>query len=124
MTPSGNLAKAYAGICYYNLGDFEKAIKFLSQYDGDDQYFSVAVVGMIGDCYAELGETANAIKFFTKASDSGNEVLAPLYLKKAGVLFELDGDKDNAMKNFQKIKIEYPTSTESQDIDKYIARLQ
>jgi tetratricopeptide (TPR) repeat protein len=36
LTTSGNLAKAYAGICYYNLGEYEEAIRFLSAYDGND----------------------------------------------------------------------------------------
>ncbi len=124
MTPSGNLAKAYAGICYFNLGDYEQAVKFLSQYDGDDQYFSISVIGLIGDCYAEMNEPKNAIKFFSKAADSKNDVLAPYYLKKAATLLELEGDKEKALKNYQAIKDSYPMSAEAQEVDKYIARLQ
>ena len=124
MTPSGNLAKAYTGICYFHLGDYEQAIKFLSQYDGDDQYFSVSVVGLIGDCYAELNEPKNAIKFFNKAADVDNDILTPYFLKKAAALYELEGDKDKALKNFQTIKDDYPMSAEAQEADKYIARLK
>lgn len=124
MTPSGNLAKAYAGICYYHMGDYEQAIKFLSQYDGDDQYFSVSAVGLIGDCYAELNEPKNAIKFFSKAADAENDILTPYFLKKAAVLLELEGDKEKALKNYQTIKDTYPMSAEAQEVDKYIARLQ
>lgn len=124
MTPSGNLAKAYAGICYYQLGDYEQAIKYLSQYDGDDQYFSVAAIGLIGDCYAELNEPKNAIKFFNKAADAENDILTPYFLKKAALVYELEGDKEKALKNFQSIKDDYPMSAEAQEVDKYIARLQ
>jgi tetratricopeptide (TPR) repeat protein len=124
MTPSGNLAKAYAGICYYNLQDYDQAIKFLSQYDGKDEYFSIMVIGLIGDCYAELEQPANAIKFFSKAADAKNEVLSPLYLKKAAVMHELGGSKDKALKNYLKIKEEYPMSIEAQEVEKSIARLQ
>lgn len=124
MTPSGNLAKAYAGICYYRLGDYEQAIDFLSSYDGDDDYFSIAVVGLIGDCYAELGETKNAIKFFSKASGEKNDVLSPLYLKKEAIIHESEGAADKALKLYQTIKETYPLSMEAQDVDKYIARLQ
>ncbi len=123
MTPSGNLAKAYTGICYYNLKNYDEAIKALSQYDGDDEYFAITVIGLIGDSYAELNETANAIKFFNKAADANNEVLTPLYLKKAAVLYELEGDKDKALKNYLKIRDDYPMSTEAQEVEKYIARL-
>ena len=124
MNSSGNLAKAYAGICYYNLQDYEKAIDFLTKYDGDDEYFSVTVIGLIGDAYAELEQLDNAVKFFNKAADAKNQVLTPFYLKKAAVLLESDGKKEEALKNFLKIKNEYPMSTEAQEVDKYIARLQ
>jgi tetratricopeptide (TPR) repeat protein len=124
LTPSGNLAKAYAGICYLNLGQYEEAIKFLNAYDGDDQYFSVTVTGMIGDCYAELGDNDKAIKYFNEAAGTENDVLTPYFLKKAAILLEVGGEKEDALKNYTRIKDEYPMSTESQDIDKYIARLQ
>ena len=124
MTASGNLAKAYAGICYFHLGEYEQAVKFLSQYDGDDQYFAISVVGLIGDCYAELNEPKNAIKFFNKAADSENDILTPYFLKKAAVLYELEGDNEKALENYLSIKDDYPMSAEAQEVDKYIARLK
>jgi tetratricopeptide (TPR) repeat protein len=124
MTPSGNLAKAYAGICHYKLGDYEQAIKYLSQYDVNDSYFSLTVLGLIGDAYAELNEPKNAIKFFARAANAKNEVLSPYFLKKAAVMLELEGDKEKALKNYLRIKEEFPMSAEAQDVDKYIARLK
>ena len=67
ITKSGNLATAYAGICYYKLGQYENAIKFLSQYDSNDNYFSTSVIGLIGDAYVELGENSKALSYFEKA---------------------------------------------------------
>lgn len=124
LTASANLAKAYAGICYYHLGDYDQAISYLSGFDANDQYISVMAVGLIGDCYAELGEPQKAIKFFMKAADAKNDILSPLYLKKAAIVFESEGDVKAALKNYQAIQSDYPLSTESQDIDKYISRLQ
>ena len=74
ITKSGNLATAYAGICYYKLGQYENAIKFLSQYDSNDNYFSTSVIGLIGDAYVELGENSKALSYFEKAVDTKNEV--------------------------------------------------
>lgn len=124
LTTSGNLAKAYAGICYFHLGQYEDAIKYLSAYDGDDDYFSITVVGLIGDCYAETGDIEKAIKYFTNAAENENDVLTPFYLKKAAIMLETNGEKDKALANYMKIKEEFPLSMESQDIDKYIARIQ
>lgn len=124
LTPSGNLAKAYAGICHYHLGAYEESIKFLSAYDGDDQYFSLMVLGLIGDCYVELEDNDKALRFFTKVAESGNEVLSPVFLKKAAIVYEAEGKNDKALKNYRTIKEKYPLSQDSQDIDKYITRLQ
>ena len=67
MTPSGNLASAYAGICYYRLDDYQNALKYLSQFDGDDSYLTTAVIGLMGDCYVGLGDNAKAISYFEKS---------------------------------------------------------
>lgn len=124
ITNSGNLAAAYSGICYYKLGQYENAIKFLSQYDGEDNYFSIAVIGLIGDSYVELGETSKALNYFEKAADKKNDVLSPIYLKKAGEVYESLKKPEKALKAYTEIKDNYPKSNESADIDKYIARVQ
>jgi tetratricopeptide (TPR) repeat protein len=124
ITASGKLAAAYAGICYYKLGQYENAIKYLSQFDGKDSYFAASVIGLTGDCYVELGETSKAISYFDKAADKKNDVMSPVYLKKAGLVYESLNQPEKAEKEYTKIKDSYPKSTEAADIDKYIARVQ
>ncbi len=124
VTASGNLATAYTGICYYKLGQYDNAIKYLSQFDGKDEYFSTSVIGLKGDCYVELGETKKAIGYFEDAAAKNNEVLSPVYLKKAGLAYESLNEPDKALKAYNKIKEEFSKSAEASDIDKYIARLQ
>lgn len=123
MTASGNLASAYVGICYYKLDKYQEAIKYLTQYDGKDNYFKSAVVGLIGDCYAELGDAAKAQSYYKKTIADKNE-LTPTYLKKAGILYETNGNAAEAEKMYQQIKDNYSTSNEAYDIDKYLARVQ
>lgn len=122
-TSSGKLAAAYAGICYFHLGQYENAIDYLKKYSGDDEYFSVAVQGMIGDAYVELGETEKAIGYFEDAASEKNDVLSPIYLKKAGIAYESLGKADEALESYTEIKDNYPASAESSDIEKYIARV-
>ncbi len=124
FTSSGNLAKAYAGICHYNLGDYQEAIRFLSAYDGSDDFFAATVIGLTGDCYVELDQSSKAVKFFTKAASFDNETTAPIFLKKAAIAMEHEGDIKNALKNYIAIKEKYPMSQEAREIDKYITRLQ
>lgn len=123
MTASGNLANAYTGICYYKLGKYQEAVKYLTQYDAGDDYFKTSVIGLTGDCYAELGETGKAQDYYSKAIGQKNE-LSPVYLKKSGILFETKGQTADAEKMYLQIKNDYPKSMQAGDIDKYLARVQ
>jgi len=123
MTSSGNLASAYAGICYYKLGQYDDAINYLSQFDGKDENVSVTVTGLIGDSYVEKGDLKKALNYLEKAADSENEVLSPVYLKKAAVVYESLNLPEKALELYNQIKNDYPKSSEAADIDKYIARL-
>ena len=76
---------------------------------------------LLGDAYVELGEYGKAAKAFEAAAESGNEIIAPMSLKKAGLVYLKEEDKAKALKAFKAIKENYPTSSEAQDIDKYIA---
>ena len=69
ITSTGKLASAYAGICYFKLGQYDEAVKYLSKYSGSDNYFSVSVIGLIGDCYVNLNDNTKAIGYFEKAWD-------------------------------------------------------
>jgi len=124
ITASGKLATAYAGICYFKLGQYDNAIKSLSQYSGKDKNLSTTVLGLTGDCYVELGEASKAVSYFEKAADKDNAVLSPVYLKKAGLVYESLNQAEKAEKAYTQIKEKYPKSNEASDIDKYLARVQ
>jgi tetratricopeptide (TPR) repeat protein len=124
LTSSGNLASAYAGICYFKIGKYDDAIKYLSDYSGKDNYFKTTVIGLIGDCYVNLNDNDKALSYFEKAADMKNDVLSPVYLKKAGLVYESQNQPEKAEKNYTTIKEKYPKSSEASDIDKYLARVQ
>lgn len=122
-TSAANLAKAYAGICYYKMGDNEKALDLLKSFSGKDNMISPTVTGLIGDCYVNMGNIKEGIKYFEKAAnEADNEVISPTYLKKAGLAYENLKDYSNAIKVYNKIKENYFNSPEASTIDKYIVR--
>ena len=122
FTKTGNLAKAYAGICFYHLDDVESALKYLKEYKGKDEVFLSAVNSLIGDSYINLGETQNAIGYFKKAIKSENKSLNPIYLKKMALAYENLADYKGALEAYNTIKTKYPESQEASDVDKYIER--
>ena len=122
-TKAGNLAKAYAGISYMRLGQYDNAIKNLESFSANDILVSPAIIGAIGDCYVELDQTEKGISFFEKAANKAkNELVSPIYLKKAGIAYESLSKNAEAVKAYQTIKDQYPSSAEANDIDKYIER--
>ena len=117
----GELAALYAGICYYEKGDYENAAKYLKKFSADDLNIDPAANQLLGDAYVELGEYGKAASAFESAAKSGNDMIAPMSLKKAGIVYLHEGQKAKALKAFKAIKENYPSSAEAQDIDKYIA---
>ena len=117
----GKLAALYAGICYFEKGEYEEAAHYLKKFDADDLNIDPAAHQLLGDAYVELGEYGKAVKAFEAAAESGNEMIAPMSLKKAGIVYLHEGKNAKALKAFKAIKENYPTSAEAQDIDKYIA---
>ena len=120
----GKLAALYAGICYYQLGEYDQAAKFLKKFSAKDLTIDPAASQLLGDAYVELGEYNNAISAFNAAAKSGNKLIAPMSLKKAGIVYLEMDNKKAAKQAFETIKAEYPMSQEAQDIDKYIAIAQ
>lgn len=117
----GKLAALYAGICYYQLGQYEDAAAYLSKFSADDLTIEPAALQLLGDTYVQLEEYGKAAKAFEAVAKSGNDIIAPMSLKKAGFVHLELGNKAAAKKAFETIKADYPASTEAQDIEKYIA---
>jgi len=123
-TQAGELASYYTGIIYMQQGDFAIAIEALKDADLDDDLTAAVAAGAIGDCYLELGNYGEALSYFNEAIETSSNLLtAPIYLKKAALVHIENGDFEEALANFERIKEEYPSSTEARTIDSYIARV-
>ena len=120
----GELAALYAGICHYQLGNYEEAAHYLKKFSADDITIDPAARQMLGDAYVQMGELKKAAVAFRSAANSENDLIAPMSLKKAGFVYLELGDKESAHKVFTMIKEQYPASAEAADIDKYIALAQ
>jgi tetratricopeptide (TPR) repeat protein len=122
ITKTAKLAAAYAGLCYKSMGNYEKAIDYLDKCNSKDIMVSPALKGAIGDCYVELKELDKAADYFTQAASAENNVLSPLYLMKAGRVYEAMDKWGQALKVYEQIRDQYPLSQEGTTIEKYIER--
>ena len=122
-TAAGNLANAYSGICYAQLGKYEDAVKYLDKFNGKDQLVAPAILGTIGNCYAQMGQLDKAAATLIKAANRANSLsLSPIYLIQAGLIFEKQGKNAEAVEAYKQVKNKYANSYQAMDIDKYIER--
>ncbi len=120
-TKAANLAKAYAGICYAQLGKYEEAVKMLDSFNGKDQMVAPTILGAAGNCYAQLGQLDKAASTLMSAADKAdNNTLSPIFLMQAGEILVKQGKYDDAVDAYTKIKDKYFQSYQAMDIDKYI----
>jgi tetratricopeptide (TPR) repeat protein len=125
MTKPGNLANYYAGMIYLKKNDFEMAINYLEDFDADDHLIRPMATGAIGDAYLELGEKDKAAAYYLEAANlDDNGFTSPLFLYKAGQVYELLEDYDRAISIYTRIKTNYYKSNEGRSIEKNIARVQ
>jgi tetratricopeptide (TPR) repeat protein len=123
MTKSGNLAHYYLGMCYLKTGQFQQAIDNLKDFSSDDLIVGAMAKGAIGDAYCELGDMDKAAEYYMKAADyNENDYSTPLFLMKAGWVYEDQKKYDEALKAYERVQKEHVRSYEFREIEKYIAR--
>ena len=124
-TKTANLAKFYAAICQYNLGDYEAALKSINDYKGKDILIAAQALAVAGDCEVNLGNLKKGADYFKKAaSKADNSVLTPMNLAKAAVVYESLEDYKAALDVYNTIKTKYPESQEASIVEKYIERVK
>jgi tetratricopeptide (TPR) repeat protein len=121
---AGNLSHYYEGMSYLKMGDFQKAIKALQDFDGKGTLLAYQAWGALGQAYMETGNKSKAIDYFKKASSNKEDgLLTPMYLYQLGVVYEASNQLADAKSAFKRIKDEYPRSLEARDIDRELAKL-
>ena len=120
-------------MCYANQEkpDWKKALEYVEKFSPKgDMLISPASQMALGDIYANNDQVDKAVESFKKAAamadkkatDDTNNSVAPVAMRKAGVLLEATGKKAEALQIYKDIKAKYVNSAVFQDIDKYIER--
>ena len=131
-TPAGNLAEYMTGACYLHLGEFDKAIKHLKEFDGNGAgQIESAAFRMLGDAYAEQKKNDEALSNYKKAIDaasSKDESTKFLSLSRAALFCAATGKTKEAIEFFTRIKEEITTDFLRNnridfDADRYLAKL-
>lgn len=134
-TDAGNVATYQAGLCSYQLGKTKEAIKYLEDFDPqDDETVSPQALFALANCYAADKQLDKAVDTFKKAAKATEvPALCAEYLLQAGIILENQGKTQEALELYRQIKADYPSapvcSRQEQNgtilnaiIDKYIER--
>lgn len=124
-TETANLAHYYSGIIYLKKGNYQKAIDRLSAFDTESKMLQPLAYGGLGDAYTELEKYGKAVSYYMDAAKThANPYTAPIYLMKAGMIAEENGNLSKALSAYKKIKKDFPDSDQASEIEKYIARVE
>jgi tetratricopeptide (TPR) repeat protein len=125
-TDEANLAKYYAGISYFRIGDFNKSVEYLKDFSTNAKQVQAIAYGTTGDAYAELKKNDEAIDAYKKAGTHfpEDEGISSEYLYRAAALLETMGKTDDALTIYKEIKTKYPKTEKGFTADKFINRLQ
>ncbi len=128
-TASGNLARHYAGVCYMKMGEYDKALSYLTQYKAQKgsaaQIIYAQNIGLQGDIAVEKGNYTSAVALFKKAADSSeNPLTTPLYLRKAGMAAQAAGNMAEARELYESVVKLYPSTAEARTAEKYLGTVK
>lgn len=124
-TKAGNLAKYYAGCCYLRTGDFNSAIKYLSDFSTSAKPVQMMAYGALGDAYSELNKNDEAVSNYKKAASTftDDKNTSAEYLFRAALKLETLGKTSEAVELYKQIKNDFPQTQRGYEADKYINRL-
>ncbi|MEQ9423987.1 MAG: cytochrome C biosynthesis protein [Cyclobacteriaceae bacterium] len=124
-TKAANLSNYYAGVTYMQLGDYEAALRYLEDFDGDGFLLEAQATSLIGDAYMELEQYETAAGYYKQAANTNqDDNFSPIFLQKAAVAYEKINRLNDAHEAYSTIVNDFSTSTMFQDAKKHVARLE
>lgn len=127
-TDASNRAAYMTGAAYLHIKEFDKAIKYLKQFDGNgaSQVESRANM-MLGHAFAEKKNSDEALSYYKKAASVNpkDETFAADALLTAAAYAEALGKNKDAIELYEQVQEKYPlnTAVNNGEIDRHLAKL-
>ena len=122
-TKAGDLAKFCAGSIYLKKGNFDKAIRYLKDFDTDAPQIQARAYKLLGDAYSEQGKAKDAVEYYKKAArtfeEDDNAASEALFMA-AYLSDRLLNDKSGAIELYKEVKSKYSQTQWSFEADKYL----
>lgn len=124
-TDTGNLARYYAAVSEYNLGNTEQALAYMEEYEVPEGILGVGAISFKGVLLTELGRHSEAAEAYMEAANwDENTSTTPYNLLQAAYAYSDAGNEQQAIEQAEKIVSEYPDSPQTVDARRLAGRLQ
>lgn len=121
---AGEIAKFYLASAYYQLGNYDEALKNFEECSPGDELLVTSRLSGMADCYEAKGSYREAAEYFERAAvKNPKDVNVPENLSNAARNYAQAGEKDKALDLYRRLKKNFPTTTFGRDADRYIAQL-
>lgn len=123
-TNAGNLARYYAAVCEYNLGNLEEALNYVREFDAPDGILGVGPISFHAMVLTDLGRHNEAAEIYVEAAEwDMNESTTPYnYLEAANAYYDA-GQYDMARQYARAIVDDYPNSNQVADANRILGLL-
>jgi len=122
---NGSLARFYLANCYYNLGEYDKALAEFEEVDAPTDLLEASRLAGIAACYEVKGNFSDAAKYFERAGKiSDMNPNTPEYLANAARNYAKTGNKEQAIELYKYIKKEHASSAAAREAERYIDELR
>lgn len=123
-TGSGNMARFYLASAYFQLRQYDQALKEFKDFSPADPILDVSRLAGIAACYEAQGKHLDAGEQFEKAFvRNSKDVSAAENLNNAARNYALGGQKEKALELYRRLKKDYPATIFGREADRYIAQL-
>lgn len=123
-TEAGNLARYYAAVSAYNLGNTKQALEYINNYEVPEGILGVAPLSFKGVLLTELGNHEEAAATYVKAAEwDVNDATTPYNYLEAARAFHDAGNMQQAEKYARLVAEDYPASSQVAEAKKLIGQL-
>lgn len=124
-TDAGNLAKYYAAVAEYELGNPESALDYIEDFSVPDGILGVAPVSLHAIILLDLEQYEDAAEMFERAANwNENESTTPYNLYEAAQAYIEAGMESEAVNHIDRILEEYPSSSVAERAQRLKGRLE
>ena len=124
-TKAANLARYYAADAYFQLGQYDAALRYFEAFDKGEDFLGAGAIEGQASIYENRGEFAQAAAHYEEAAAHfDNTLTSPRYLLSAGRAYEEAGDLDAARRVYEAVRDDYPDSAPAQEVPRHLARVQ